>query len=401
MAKRNGQLGGIFIVAGTCIGGGVIALPLMLASVGLVFTVLVMAAMWATMHYSALINLELNLQAGRGMDIGNLGKHFSGPGAAWFGRMVLLLLMYALMAAYFYGLSSLLAEIFHLPPQSRWLVTMTIAAVFCALMVLPVRGLDSVNKPLFIGMLVIAAFLLIGLSRHIFWDRSLLLPPLAAKPSHWLAVVPVLFTSFGFQVIFHTLSDYYALNKDVLRRVFLWGSLIPAVVYIVWTVAVLLAIHGNNPAFYGEMVLGHADVGTLVAELSRITANPAIRTIVWTVSVLAIATSMIGVGLGLCTTLQAYLPGKFHHAHHRAFPAVVSTIPPLILALLVPSAFTVILGAAGVILAVLAILLPLYLIRRGNFSNPNYPSVQNSVAQFLIFIAAMLVIFCELAHAHF
>jgi tyrosine-specific transport protein len=401
MAKANGQLGGIFIVAGTCIGGGVIALPMMLASVGLIFTVVIMAVMWAAMYYSALINLELNLQAGCGMDIGNLGRHFSGPGAAWLGRLVLLSLMYALMAAYFYGLSSLLVEILHLSSQSRWLVTTSVAVVFCALMVLPVRGLDSVNKPLFIGMLVIAAFLLIGLSRHVSWDRSLLFPPPAAKPHHWIAVVPVLFTSFGFQVIFHTLSDYYALNGNVLRRVFLWGSLIPAVVYIAWTVAVLLAIHGNNPSFYGEMVLGRVDVGTLVAELSRITANPAIRSIVWAVSILAIATSMVGVGLGLCTTLQAYLPGKFHLARHRALPAAASTIPPLILALLVPGAFTAILGAAGVILAILAILLPLYLVRRGKFTALNYPVVGSPLAQFSIFIAAVLIIFCELAHAHF
>jgi tyrosine-specific transport protein len=401
MTKTNRKFGGIFIVAGTCIGGGVIALPMMLASVGLVFTVLVMVAMWATMYYSALINLELNLQAGSGMDIGSLGRRFSGPGAAWLGRLVLLLLMYALMAAYFYGLSSLLLEVLHLPPQSRWLVTTMVAIAFCGLMVLPVRGLDSVNRPLFIGMLMVAAFLLIGLSRHVSWDRSLLFPPSAAKLRHWIAVVPVLFTSFGFQVIFHALSNYYALNKDVLCRVFLCGSLIPAVVYIAWTVAVLLAIHGNNPSFYGEMVLGRVDVGSLVAELSRITANPAIRTIVWAVSVLAIATSMVGVGLGLCSILQAYLPGKFHLAHHRAFPAAVGTIPPLVFALLVPSAFTVILGVAGVILAVLAILLPVYLVRRGKFTTFNYPSVGNPTAQFLILIAAIWVIFCELAHTYF
>ncbi|MDR2676970.1 MAG: hypothetical protein LBB26_00135 [Puniceicoccales bacterium] len=401
MAKAGGQLGGIFIVAGTCIGGGVIALPMMLASVGLVFTTLIMAVMWATMYYSALINLELNLQANCGMDIGNLGWRFSGPIAAWFGRLILLLLMYALMAAYFYGLSALLVEIFHLPLQNHWSIVTIVAAIFCALMVLPVRGLDSVNKPLFIGTLVIAAFLLIGLSRHVLWDGALLFPPAAAKPRHWIAVVPVLFTSFGFQVIFHTLSNYYKLDKHVLRRVFFWGSLIPAVVYIAWTVAALLAIHGNNPPFYREMVLGHVDVGALVAELSRITANSAIRTVIWAVSVLAIVTSMVGVGLGLCDTLKAYLPGKFHLVHHRAFAAVVGTVPPWILALLVPSAFTVILGAAGVILAVLAILLPLYLVRHGKFTTLNYPSVGNPIAHFAIFVAAVVVISCELAHAHF
>ncbi|MDR2341383.1 MAG: hypothetical protein LBD72_03610 [Puniceicoccales bacterium] len=398
--RKNGQLAGIFIVAGTCIGGGVIALPMVLASVGLVGTVLIMAITWAVAYYSALINLELNLQAGCGMDIGRLGKHFSGIKAAWLGRLMLLLLMYALLAAYFYGLSALLSETFQLAPQSHWLMTIGVSAIFCGLMMLPLRGLDLVNRPLFIGMLIVAAFLLVGLSRHVSWDRSILFPPPVAKLRHWIAVIPILFTSFGFQVIFHTLSNYYAQNKDVLCRVFLWGSLIPAAVYIIWTVAVLLAIHGSNPAFYDKMALGHVDVGSLVIELSRLTANPAIRTIVWAVSVLAVTTSMVGVGLGLCSTLHALLPGKFHIARHRALPAAISTIPPLALALLIPGAFTIILGVAGVILAILAILLPLYLVKIGKFATLNYGAVGNPIAQCLVCIAAIGVIFCEIAHIY-
>jgi tyrosine-specific transport protein len=139
-------------------------------------------------------------------------------------------------------------------------------------------------------------------------------------------------------------------------------------------------------------------VGTLVVELSHITASSGIRAIVWAVSFLAIATSMVGVGLGLCSTLQAYLPGSFHLAHHRTFPALVATLPPLFFSLLIPGAFTVILGIAGVILATLAILLPVYLVRKGKFTAFYYPSVQNPLLQLLITTIAIEVICCELIH---
>jgi tyrosine-specific transport protein len=78
----NKQTGSILLVAGTCIGSGMIALPLVLAKLGIIPSAVLMLLTWLLMYYTSLVNLELNLQAGKGMSLGALGRHFSGPIAA-------------------------------------------------------------------------------------------------------------------------------------------------------------------------------------------------------------------------------------------------------------------------------------------------------------------------------
>ncbi|MGL5626830.1 MAG: aromatic amino acid transport family protein [Candidatus Rhabdochlamydia sp.] len=67
------KMGAILLIAGTCIGSGMIALPLVLAKIGLVPSILIMLLIWFIMHYTSLVNLELNLQANQGLPLGKLG----------------------------------------------------------------------------------------------------------------------------------------------------------------------------------------------------------------------------------------------------------------------------------------------------------------------------------------
>src|SRR5690349_16362740 len=102
------KIGAILLIAGTCIGSGMIALPIVLAKLGLVPSILLMLAIWFIMYYTSLINLELNLQANGGMTLGELGRRFSGRTAQLIGTLSLKLLSYSLLAVYIYGGSSIL-----------------------------------------------------------------------------------------------------------------------------------------------------------------------------------------------------------------------------------------------------------------------------------------------------
>lgn len=63
------------------------------------------------MYYTSLINLELNLKAGKGLTLGALGKYFSGHTAQIIGMVSLKLLSYALLAVFIYGGSSILQKL--------------------------------------------------------------------------------------------------------------------------------------------------------------------------------------------------------------------------------------------------------------------------------------------------
>ncbi|MFV9936287.1 MAG: aromatic amino acid transport family protein [Rickettsia endosymbiont of Haemaphysalis japonica] len=64
-------IGAILLIAGTCIGHGMIALPMVLAKLGIIPSIILMFIIWFIMYYTSLINLELNLQAGKGLTFGH------------------------------------------------------------------------------------------------------------------------------------------------------------------------------------------------------------------------------------------------------------------------------------------------------------------------------------------
>ncbi len=49
----NKQTGSILLVAGTCIGSGMIALPMVLAKLGLIPSLFLMLLTWLLMYYNA------------------------------------------------------------------------------------------------------------------------------------------------------------------------------------------------------------------------------------------------------------------------------------------------------------------------------------------------------------
>ncbi|WP_041404094.1 aromatic amino acid transport family protein [Rickettsia montanensis] len=63
-------IGAILLISGTCIGSGMIALPTVLAKLGIIPSIILMFIIWFIMYYTSLINLELNLQAGKSLTLG-------------------------------------------------------------------------------------------------------------------------------------------------------------------------------------------------------------------------------------------------------------------------------------------------------------------------------------------
>ncbi len=49
----------------------------------------------------------------------------------------------------------------------------------------------------------------------------------------------------------------------LLKTAFLFGSLIPAIVCIIWTCSILIVVHHNNPTFYQQMITSNVEVGDL------------------------------------------------------------------------------------------------------------------------------------------
>ena len=84
------------------------------------------------------------------------------------------------------------------------------------------------------------------------------------------SIIFVVFTSFGYQVVFHTLRDYCGNDVKMLKNAFFYGSIIPLFLYISWTFVVLSVIYNNDINFYNLIIDGNIDAGILVDKLSKI-----------------------------------------------------------------------------------------------------------------------------------
>jgi tyrosine-specific transport protein len=202
------QIGSIFIVAGTAIGAGMLALPLVLANFGIIYTILLMLATWGLMYYLSLVNLELNLDAGKGLTIAQLGRKFSGPVAETIGFLSLKILTYALLAAYIDGGSSVIQKIL----LSFFNIEVTLTPIIIAfttflvlLFIFATKWVDYTNRIMFFGLIVSFIILLIALLGIIDFNN---LPTTSSNLSllSWRVALPIVFTSFGFHVVFHSLT---------------------------------------------------------------------------------------------------------------------------------------------------------------------------------------------------
>lgn len=383
------RIGATMLVAGTCIGSGMIALPMMLVKVGLIPAIIMVAALWAVIYYTCLASIELNLQAGTGLSLGSLGKKFSGKIAEIMGTGSYKILSFALLAVYIYGGSSVMQQLISSKLDFKIIATIY-SLVTILILLLPVKYIDYINRLLFVGLIAIISVLIIGLASRISWTNLPLFAPQYNNLHIWQAIIPAIFTCFGFQVIFHTLTNYCNKDPYLLKKVFFWGSLIPAFVYVIWTVSILGVIYQNNSEFYDKMTNSNIEVGMLIQVLCDISDNSFIYVLIWWLSSLAIFTSVVGVGLALCESIEDMLPIR-----SRVLAAVTTVFPAYLVAILIPNAFLAVLGFAGMILVVIAILLPIYLLTSLKNKKLYYAELNNKKLLFGSVAVGVAIMLCE------
>ena len=366
LQRLSRQASAAFLLAGTAIGSGMISLPMVLAKWGLLGTFLVMVALALFTFLTALIRADLNLNTTAEASLQDAGKALGLPWAGRIGDGMLQLLSFALLAAYLSAGSSVLHEALQAKVPLPAVILVLSGVVFC-LFLLASDELVRVNKSLFVGLFT-GLFVLIGL---LFWQAPITTrPKLESVPQlrEWATLVPVLFTAFGFQGSVHSVTKFCQNDRLMIKRACLWGSLITAFVYTAWTVAILLVTANTNPAFFQRMVQGQTtDVGELVRILSQATSSTLLQKGIWGVSGLALVTSMLGVGVALLD--------HFRRRHLPAWGASLMTLLlPTVIILFAPHAFIRILNISGIILAVMAILVPcslaLRLSKRKDLASP-------------------------------
>ncbi|WP_105902895.1 aromatic amino acid transport family protein [Vibrio gangliei] len=348
--------GSTLIIAGTTIGAGMLALPIASAGLGFSTSLIIMIGMWALMAYTALLMLELHQHADHDATLHTLAKQFLGEKGKWIATFAMLFLFYALCAAYIAGgggqFNAKLHNWFALD-VSNGMGTLIFTVIIAAIVTFGTSSVDRVNRVLFTCKLVAMAVILFFLTPNI---EPVHLVNMPLEKGLIIAALPVIFTSFGFHGSIPAVVRYLELDMKSLKKVMVFGSLLPLVVYILWQLATLGVVDQATLSQAG-------DVTALVGTLSQVIHNPMIAQVVSIFADLALITSFLGVSLGLFEFLGDSL-NKNQSKSGRVVIALVTFVPPLCFALFYPQGFIMALGYAAIALAILAILLPVVMVMK-------------------------------------
>lgn len=389
---KGGVVGGSLLIAGTSIGGGMLALPVLTSLGGFYPSLGLFLACWLFMAATGLLILEACLWMDGDTNLVSMAEKTLGlPGkiAAW---ALYLFLFYTLTIAYVSAGGGLVSDLLG-NAVPTWMAMFIFNGVFGSFVFLGARFVDRVNWLMMLGLgLSYIGFVFLG-ARHV--DTDLL------QHSNWqlsLLALPVAFTSFGFQGTVPTLVRYMHRDVPKLRLSILIGSFIPLIAYGIWE----WLIHGVVPAEGANgLIEAVKNNQTAVVPFKHFIEDTRIVFIAEAFAFFAIVTSFLGVTLGLRDFLADGLQVKKDREGRTLLCAIIF-VPPIIIAMGYPDVFLSALGLAGGFgCALLLGLLPILMVWSGRYSLGLRGDHQLSGGKVMLVILALFVaieVGCEIAH---
>ncbi|WED23414.1 aromatic amino acid transporter [Vibrio sp. JC009] len=359
-------LGSTLIIAGTTIGAGMLALPLASAGIGFTTSLAVMLLLWALMTYTALLMLELHQHAPASATLHTLAKQFLGNRGKWIASISMLFLFYALCAAYIAGGGAQFGQrIGQLSgiSISNQTATVIFTLIVASVVTIGTGTVDRINRLLFATKLAVMVIVLFFLAPNVT-EAYLLNMPL--EKGLVVAAIPVIFTSFGFHGSIPAIVNYLDGDTRSLKKAIVIGSAIPLVIYLFWQ-AVTLGVISQQELFDNKGLTG------LIGALSEKIHFGKLGQIIGIFADLALLTSFLGVSLGLFEFLGDSMK-KSGQSQNRILSALVTFLPPMCFALFYPQGFITALGYAAIALVVLAIFLPVAMVKKAR-SNATYDNL--------------------------
>lgn len=380
-------LGSTLIVAGTTIGAGMLALPLASAGIGFPTSLAIMLVLWLLMTYTALLMLELHQHAPSNATLHTLAKQFLGTKGKWVASIAMMFLFYALCAAYIAGGGAQFGErIFQLSglEVSGSTATIIFTIIVAFIVTVGTRTVDHINRVLFATKLVAMVTVLFFLAPNVTESYLLNMP---LQQGLIVASIPVIFTSFGFHGSIPAIVNYLDGDTKALKKAVMIGSAIPLVIYLFWQVMTLGVISQQE-------LTESKGLSALISALSAKIHFSRLNQIIGLFADLALLTSFLGVSLGLFEFLGDSL-NKKSGKQNRILSAFVTFLPPMCFALFYPQGFIMALGYAAIALAVLAIFLPVVMIkkvRKDNSYNGTYQVKGGNVSLALVSSFGVLIV---------
>ncbi len=332
------MISGSALIAGTSIGAGMLAIPLVTSQAGFVPAILVTTLVWLFMLATGLLLLEVTLWLPEGSNFLSLAGYFLGYPGRWVTGLLFAFLYYCLMVAYFAAgaplLLSLVEKMFHVsfPEISSFFA---FGLIFGTVVAISPKSIDRVNLLLTIAMFACWGFL-IGIGSQEVSAAQL-------TYSKWTLSVfslPVLFSAFGYHNIIPSLCSYLGRDTKILRWSIIIGTSIPFLIYIIWQWLIMGVF---DPATLYKILKAGQPVTIALKVASH---NIWIQHFGELFALFAIITSTLGVAFSLVDFLGDGF-GISRKGINRLLLTILTFAPPLVLSLIEPAIFDAALSIAG------------------------------------------------------
>lgn len=333
---------GTMLISGTCIGGGMLAMPVQTAETGFLISLLCLFVCWAFMTYTGLLLVEATLWVKNETHFSSLSRILIGNWVKVIALVIYLFMNYASLVAYTAGGGTLI----NMWSESMLNLTLGYEAscviftvLFGSIILFGSHFVGRLNFWMMIGLVVSFCGLLgFGLAniqgenlafRH-SWKES-------------LGTFSMILATFSYQMVVPAVCA--CMNYDVpkLKKAVITGTTIPFLTYALW----ILVIHGAV-ALDGEGGLREAWVHGYSATVSlrKQLDHYLISMLADGFAFLAIVTSYLGLSLALFYFLKdCFKEVKMDLG--RNVIIFLSVMPTLILAILFPRALLKFLDLSG------------------------------------------------------
>lgn len=339
--EKSNLLGAIFLIAGTTVGGGMLALPVETAHAGFLPALAMMLLCWGFMTVTGLFLVEASLWMEEGAHMMTMASRLLGVPGKILSAILYLFMAYASLVAYTAGGGVIMGNTVQLATETllpRWENCLLFTLIFGGIVYFGTQVIGRINAILVAGMIA-AYFGLVGVGvTKVHVDLLT-----RGSWTHSFMGMPLILTTFSYQMIVPSLTPYLKRDPVNLRKAVILGTTIPFVVYGIWQWVVLGTVPLEGPRGLADALIhGQAAVEPLRAYVGHRWLSLCAEFFAF----FALVTSYLGIALGLFDFLADTLKMK-RIGWSKVVLGLLIIIPSLVLAIIFPRAFLFSLEVSG------------------------------------------------------
>lgn len=379
--KKNKIIGASFLIIGTSVGSGMLSLPLISASCGLITGIILMILSYSIMNIAAMRLISICSNEPLGINFSNLIKEKLPSFLKFIFTGMYVTFLYILMVVY------TSQALFFIKDISKNTIFFTI---FCIIFILLfsiiisfIKISDYINR-IFISLKIMVYILLISSTLFFLQFNNVFNKPLSFDSI--IFAWPTLLPSFGFQNIIPVIYQYQKGNiKEIKLSVWI-GSSIVLFIYIIWLIIFLLVVPQKGLYSYENIFIHGNKLSLFMKTIVNITNNSAIYIFLSIFINLSIVSSYICVGLSLYHYINDIIKKKINPFFKKWLTIILTILPPYILSFMYTNLFIKLLQYAAIIACFLFIFLPIYLDKKN----------RNKIINFYPLISGFMIVIFQI-----